>query len=70
MRHFAFGDRETLPAAPMSGSFKDRTALQTSWAPKQHQIASLGFSWKFSYQQQGQEAAGCGAHHGERRENF
>lgn len=70
MRHFAFGDRETLPAAPVPGSFKDHRALSTSCAPKQHQIGSPGCSWKFSYQQQGQEAAGCGAHHEERRENF
>lgn len=70
MRHFAFGDRETLLATSVSGSFKDHRALSTSCAPKQHQIGSPGCSWKFSYQQQGQEAAGCGAHHEERRENF
>jgi hypothetical protein len=50
-RCFVFRDRETLPF-PVSGHFKDCMTLQTSWAPKQHKIGSLGFSCKFSYQWQ------------------
>lgn len=43
MRHFAFGDRETLPDAPVSGSFKDHTTLQTFWAQSSIKWKAWGF---------------------------